>query len=132
MEKCRKNRDATPFGCDDSIPCTWLCGRGGLRSSNFSINSREILVAGVDLISYIMLFDFLYFIFIPVCILSYWLAVTSQHDGKIHWKDITNGDLVLSILLGLLPILNIGVSITCAIVTIYETGWFDKPLFKDK
>lgn len=59
MEKCRKNRDATPFGCGDSIPCTWLCGRGGLLSSNFSINSREILVAGVDLIILNYVLDFI-------------------------------------------------------------------------
>lgn len=77
------------------------------------------------------MFWILYFIFIPVCILSYWLAVTS-HDGRIYWKDVTNGDLVLSIVLGLIPVLNIGTSIVCTIVIIYETGWFDKPLFKEK
>lgn len=63
MEKCRKNRDATPFGCDDSIPCTWLCGRGGLWSSNFSINSREIRVAGVDLIILYYVLDFILYLY---------------------------------------------------------------------
>ena len=34
MEKCRKNRDATPFGCSNRIPCTWMIRLRRYYSSN--------------------------------------------------------------------------------------------------
>lgn len=129
MEKCRKNRDATPFGCDDSIPCTWLCGRGGLRSSNFSINSREIPVAGVDLISYIM-FWILYFIFIPIAIVCCWMDFTVLYNGIIKWKDITIGEFISCVGIALIPVVNIVVPLICLIDLLIKTGWLDKPLLR--
>lgn len=35
MEKELENRDATPFGCSNRIPCTWVCDYGGIAFETY-------------------------------------------------------------------------------------------------
>ena len=72
----------------------------------------------------------LYFIFVPICVLTCWATFTLRSDRKVHWKAITIGEFLLSLFVGLIPILNIGATLFCGACTLYDSGWFNKPLFK--
>ena len=77
-----------------------------------------------------MLFWILYFIFIPISFISYWIAITFDRSGKIWWKNLTVGDLMLDIGLAIIPVVNIAAPIVCILCYMAETGFFYKPVFK--